>query len=281
MKVNAQPYFTVNPTKGNSKTDIFLQIRGLPGSGFYEVYYLYIFWDDTLLGVFPDNSQTYDHYFDTHFSPLNEGNYSAVGNHTVYFEVWNYHRTTMFINATFLFTIIQYLPNDEYLALNATYSTLLNSYNALNASYTALQAQYDVLASNYSSILASYNTLLLQYNGLLDDHTSLSDSYGTLASKFISLNSSCFIVSGNYQSLNVSYSNLQDAYNQLQVNFVNLQGNYNGLNMNYNNLETDYEALVSNANTTRNLEYVLVFLVIVLIALTVYLAMRKPTASTR
>jgi len=189
--VNAQPYFSVYPTEGNVNTDIFLQIRGLPGTGFYEYYYLYIFWDDILLGTFPDNSGTYVHYFDTHFSPPNSGNYSALGNHTVYFEVWNANRNAMFINATFVFTITEYFPCPEYLALNATYTSLL-------ANYSDLLSDYNSLLVDHSTLQASYNNLQNNYNSLLSDYSNLLSSYNTLASNYDSLSS-------NYYELESSY----------------------------------------------------------------------------
>jgi len=202
-KVNAQPWFAVYPIEGNANTDIFLQVRGLPGSGFYEIYYLYIFWDDHLLGVFPDNCQTYDHYFDTHFSPLNNANYSALGNHTVYFEVWNNHRTAMFINATFTFTITEYLPNSEYLALNATYYQLLADYNALNVSYHDLMAQYNTLSASYEALQNQYNNLLDSYNSLSSDYDGMNMTYHELKANYQSLNSTYFDLNTRYQDLSI------------------------------------------------------------------------------
>jgi len=192
--VNAQPYFAVYPTEGNVTTDIFLQIRGLPGTQFYEYYYLYIFWDDILLGVFPDNSGTYDHYFDTHFSPPNSGNYSALGNHTVYFEVWNAGRNAMFINATFVFTITEYLPCPEYVALNATYAELL---------------------SNYTMLLNNYNSLVANHSKLNNDYTSLSANYYELFDSYEGLNSTYDNLRRNYDSLRSSYDTLATSYNAL------------------------------------------------------------------
>lgn len=299
-RVNAQPYFSVYPTEGTINTDIFLQVRGLPGSGFYETYYLYIFWDDTLLGVFPDNSQTYDHYFDTHFSPPNS-TIEALGNHTVYFEVWNNGRIAMYINATFIFTITEYFPGPEYLALNATYTTLLTNYKALNASYYVLQAQYNELFGNYSSLLSEYNSLLVQYENLLTNYNSLSanyndlsESYDSLTAYFNSLNSTYYSLlythnqlQSNYNSLQNSYDNQQGSYdnlsndyNYLVSNYVQLQGNYTSLNSSYGDLQTEYSNLLSELTNYRNLSYALVVTTLVFIATTVYFARRKAKLKT-
>lgn len=206
-EANAQPYFKVYPTEGDVNTDIFLQIRGLPGTGFYEYYYLYIFWDDILLGTFPDNSGTYDHYFDTHFSPPNKGNYSALGNHTVYFEVWNNGRTAMLLNDSFVFTITKYLPCPEYLTLNTTYYQLLTDYNALNDSYQNLMLQYNSLNANYNTLLNQFDNLTGYYNFLQSIHSILTSNYAQLQ--------------GNYTQLVTSYSNLQTNHSNLSTDLTN------------------------------------------------------------
>lgn len=109
-KVNAVPYFNVYPREGDIFTDVFLQVRGLPSTGYGDDQdVLYLIWDDILIGTFYD-SPSYDHFFDIHFFPPNTGNYSSYGNHTVYFEVWSKNRQTMFMNASFIFTIIKYYP---------------------------------------------------------------------------------------------------------------------------------------------------------------------------
>ncbi|HKZ94760.1 MAG TPA: hypothetical protein VJ249_09320 [Candidatus Bathyarchaeia archaeon] len=252
-RVNAQPYFAVYPTEGNVNTDIFLQIRGLPGTGFYEVYYLYIFWDDILLGTFPDNSQTYNHYFDTHFSPPNSGSYSALGNHTVYFEVWNAGRGTMFINATFDFTITEYLPCPEYLAMNATYYELLGN-------YTNLLANYNSLFVNYTALLADYNSLSTNYNNLFK-------SYDSLAKHYSSLNST-------YDELTDNYGGLQASYDSLKTNFDRLESDYNSLKSNNSNLTTSYDALVGELVSTRNLSYIFITTTLIFVATTVFFAAR-------
>lgn len=296
--VNAQPYFAVYPTEGNVNTDIFLQIRGLPGTGFYEYYYLYIFWDDILLGTFPDNSGTYEHYFDTHFSPPNNWNYSALGNHTVYFEVWNNGRTAMFINATFVFTITEYIPCPEYLALNATYYQLLAEYNSLNASYQNLMAQYNTLSANYDDLLNQYSNLsgnyynlLGSYNSLVSDYDEMKTTYHELETNYQSLNATYFSLNTGYQNLSLIFSQLQNSYNgliesytslqsihnSLTLNYAQLQGNYTQLVSSYSDLQTDHSNLSTDLTNYRNLTYAFVITTIVFLALTVYFARRIKT----
>jgi len=299
-KVYAKPYFAAYPTEGNANTDIFLQIRGLPSSGFYETYYLYVFWDDALLGTFPDNSQTYDHYFDTYFSPLNNASYSALGNHTVYFEVWNDHRTVMLINATFTFTITEYLPNSEYLALNATYYQLLTDYNALNASHQNLMVQYNTLSANYGGLLNQYNNLLGDYDNLLGNYASLSSdydemnmAYNELKVTYQSLNSTYFALSIRYQNLSStqnqlqnsydglagSYNTLQSIHNTLTLDYAYLQGNYTQLVHAYGDLQTDHSNLLIELTNYRNLTYTFIITTIIFLTMTIYFARRKTKTS--
>lgn len=261
-RVNAQPYFTVYPTEGSVDTDIFLQIRGLPGTGFYEVYYLYIFWDDILLGTFPDNSQTYDHYFDTHFSPPNRDNYASLGNHTVYFKVWNAGRNAVFINATFDFTIIEYVPCPEYLALNATYYNLL--------------AEYETLSMNYTSLLADYGSLLIDHTSLLDDYDSLLSNYSSLHLSFLSLSADSSSLTQSYSQLQSNYNSLKTNYDSLKALHDNLKANLDSLESNNSNLATSYDALIRELIFTRTLSYLFAATTMVLVATTVYFAFRKP-----
>ncbi|MEM3703358.1 MAG: hypothetical protein QXX79_02905 [Candidatus Bathyarchaeia archaeon] len=254
-KVNAQPYFTVYPTEGSVTTDIFLQIRGLPGTQFYEYYYLSIFWDDILLEIFPDNSGTYDHYFDTHFSPPKSGKYSALGNHTVYFEVWNAGRNTMFINATFVFTIIEYFPCPEYVALNATYYSLLGN-------YSSLLGDYNTLLADYTELLDDYDSLSTNYYDLLDDYTSLSANYNDLLDK-------CDSLARYYDFLNSSYYELKSVFDTLKSDF-------NSLKSSNENLTSSYNTLVGEVSSARNLNYIFTATTLILMITTIYFAIRKP-----
>lgn len=294
--VYAQPYFSVYPTEGTVDTDIFLEIRGLPGGQYYNSYdLLYIIWDDVLLGVF-SSAPGYDQYFDFHFSPLNTGDYSALGNHTVYFEVWNSGRTEMYLNATFVFTITEYLPNPEYLALNATYYQLIADYNALNANYQNLMAQYNALSGDYDALLNQYNNLLGDYNSLLGSYNSLSSDYDGLNTKYHELESTYQNLNSNYLDLNIGYQNLSSTHSQLQniynglaetysslqsvhntltLNYGELQGNYTQIVSSHSALQTDNNNLSVDLTNYRNLTYALIVTTVVFLATTIYFARRK------
>ena len=248
-KGTAQSYATLYPSQGSVFTDIYLQVRGLGGE-------LYLFWDDILLGTYLENF--YDEWthktrgFDVHFNPPNRHPYSDLGNHTVFLMIWwtywdgeDYHVQE---NFTLTFEIIEYLPCEEYISLNATYHDLLNDYNSL--------------LLDFNESVADYNELLADHNSLSDNYDDLLESYSVLANNFDSLNSNYYALESRYESLDITYSDLLNTYSQLQSDYSNLQENY--------------DALIGDLNMTKNFNYVLIAATMILIATTVYFAIRKP-----
>ena len=226
-----------------------------------------VFWDNAILALDVHRGQE-NYPLIMNISCPNEPPYSDLGNHTVEVEsfYWDGSDKVAYFNTTF--EIIEYVPCAEYLALNSTYYSLLAEYSTLNASYFALQAQYGVLIENYTTLLDSYNVLLNGYNSLSSSYSSLSEQYGSLDSSF--------------QSFSISYSNLLNAYNQLDSSYDDLHSNYNDLHtnydvlsVNYNRLEADYSTLIADLNMARNINYALASLAMILVATTVYFALRK------
>ena len=197
-----EPTAKIVPTEGSVYTDIFLQIRGLekflegdnwPG---YRDMEMYLYWDDKplILGLSDLGSGDKNmHYFDVHFSAPNEHPYSDLGNHTIYIEIYK-DWAAFLCNFTLTFEIVEYLPCDEYLALNATYSELL---------------------SNYTNLLDNYNSLVANYSTLNDDFTSLSANYEGLFGSYDGLNSTYYNLQRNYDSLSSSYDTLEASYSAL------------------------------------------------------------------
>jgi predicted nuclease with TOPRIM domain len=247
IPVKAEPTATIHPSEGTVYTDIFLQVRGLEvfvegdnWPGFRDME-LYLYWDNEPLILGLSDPGSYDsnmHYFDVHLSPPNKHPLSDLGNHTIYIEIYK-DWVTYLCNFTLTFEIIEYFPCDEWLALNATYtsllanySDLLNDYNQLLADHNTLQANYNNLQSTYNSLLADYNNLLSSYNTLTADYDSLSSNYNELES--------------SYENLSSTYSDFLAVYSQLQSNYDSLQGNYDSLSGALNNLQTSHSSLLSN-----------------------------------
>lgn len=299
-----EPTATIYPSEGTVDTDIFLQVRGFGIGEEWDVHYkLYLFWDSKPIMTGVDDGG--NHFYDIYFNPPNEHPYSDLGNHTVYVELWRSHYGWSFIaNFTLVFEIVEWGPCPEYIALNATYASLLADYSALLddflsllADYDTLQSDYNDLQNDYNSLSTDYSDLLNSYNTLSTDYDSLSSNYDDLKSSYESLDFTYFDLLDIHSQLQSDYSDLQENYDVLSANFNNitalynsflsnynnLQGDYNSLSSNYNTLKVDYNSLESSYNNlmsdlgfTRNLSYVFIITAIIFIGIAVYLALRKP-----
>jgi hypothetical protein len=274
-------YLKLYPAEGTVRTNIVLRAFVPPGSNNW------VYWDDMVIARnIPYDDQIIG--FTLNISCPNESPYSDLGNHTVTVESFymeNGSRVAYF-NATF--EIIEYLPTSEYLSLNATYysllanySELLDNYNSLLINYTALTDSNNDLFSNYTILLSNYNSIAANYNSLLADYNALTSNFNLLFTKYDSL-------SGNYEGLRslyslflANYSALLGSYESLNSNYNALKGDYNSLNSSYLNLETNYSSLTNELSSARMLNYAFIGATIMLVALVVYLIMRKPKPMIR
>lgn len=149
--------------------------------------------------------------------------------------------------------------------------------------YTKLLANYTKLLANLESLNSTYHKLWQDYGLLLGNYSQLVKSY----SGYLELQE-------NYTSLQNRFDNLQNSYESLLFNFNNLQLSCNQLNSFYNALKDSYDELQSSQEATldelgyiRNLTYiflaaiaVLIATAVVLTATTVYFAKRKPKTKT-
>jgi len=261
-KGTAQSSAALYPPQGSVFTNIYLQVRGIGGE-------LYLFWDDILVGTYQENFYEDFNGFDIYFNPPNQLPYSNLGNHTVSLQIWwkywdgEYYYVQE--NFTLSFEIIEYFPCEEFISLNATYHDLLNDYNSLLADYNTLSADYNELLNDYNSVSDNYNNLL--------------GNYSILATNFNSLNSSYYRLENDYESLDSTYSELSNIYSRLQSDCANLQEDYGLLTAYYNGLQEDYDTLIDDLNMTRNFNYILIAATMILVATTVYFAVRKPEST--
>jgi hypothetical protein len=115
-----------------------------------------------------------------------------------------------------------------------------------------MRIAYRTLSMEFNTLNASYQQHLLDYSKLQENYTSFQNSYNNLQASLNSLNSTCNDLLSSYQTLNSSYNNLNRAFNDYKTS---MQG------------ELGY---------TRNLEYALTAIAVILIIATVYLTVRKP-----
>jgi hypothetical protein len=272
----------IHPSSGTANTSILIRFLTTNAS-MGNVEKADIFWDDVSMELNQSGNQSADGSYNYLLSVPTEPPLSDIGNHTITVDsnVLNYGQASF----NFTFEITEYVPSPEYLALNATYYSLL-------ANYSDLLSGYNSLLVNYSTLTTEYETLLTNHTSLMSDYNSLSANYGSLVANFNAL-------SANYNSLLISYNNLYNVsltnYNNLYslyslflANYTSLQGNYDSLSSNYNLLKTDYDSLESNysglvgeLSITRNIGYVSVASTIILAVIIVYLVMIKPKLAAK
>ncbi len=247
------PYATIFPNNGTVKTNILIEIRNLT----YDVHYdLYLYWDNIPLNESLPNPSywqsggttlTWLPYYDIEMNAPNELPLSDFGNHTILIQIWTFDYTQLVFNSTLTFDIIEQLPDNEWLALNATYYQLLANYNALNTSYQNLLAQFNSLNIKYNAMNITYNQLKANYNELV----------------------------GSYNGLNSSYNSLQSIQNTLTLNYARLQGNYTSLVSSFSDLQTKYNNLSTDLTNYKDLTYAIIITTVVFLATTIYFARRK------
>jgi parallel beta-helix repeat protein len=140
------------------------------------------------------------------------------------------------------------------------YYELLEAYNTLLADYQDLNSTYHELLSDYLELQSNYNSLNLTYLELVQNHTLLQN---------------------NFDSLTTSYSELQGQYTSLNSTYNDLLTSYNNLQANYDELQLEQEPIINELNNVRNLMYVFITTTVILVATTVYFAIRKPKTEAR
>jgi hypothetical protein len=268
------------PSEGTATTDILIRFITRNVS-IGNVEKADIFWDDSSIALNEQGVQGADGSYNYHLLIPPEPPFSDIGNHTIRVDssVSNYGG----VSFNFTFTVTEYVPSPEYVALLATYSTLLNNYTSLMDNYNLLHTDYAALSDNYTALLAgqsslfqNYTLLLVNYNTLLGNFNSLSASYYSLSANFENLQSL-------YIRFVANYTNMQGNFDSLSSNYNTLRANYDSLNSSYLSLKSNYDGLHGQIALNTNLNYALITSTIVLAVVVVYLVMRKqkPTTKTR
>jgi hypothetical protein len=261
------------PSQGGADTTILLRFISL-NTSVQNVQSTDIFWDNVTIGLNQQGILGANGAYDYNLTVPTEPPYSNVGNHTIRVdsEITPYGQVTFY----FTFTITEFVPSPEYLALNDTYNSLLANYTNILGNYTQLLANFNELSANYTTLLAehnndtlNFNTLISQYNVLNTNYNSLSanynllsTNYGNLTTVFVSLSSSFNGLQTNFQTLNTSYATLMQDYNQL--------------NSSYAGQLTNYNSIIGQLDFSRNLNYILIIITIALAITTIYLITIKP-----
>ncbi len=268
------------PSQGNANTNILIRFS-TKNASIGNVDKVDIFWDDASIALNRQGVQGADGSYNYNLTVPSMHPLSDIGNHTIRVDssVFNLGPVTF----NFTFTITEFVPSPEYLALNATYYDLLANYSTLVDSYSQLLANYSRTSQDYAALLANHSQLLLDYNSLSANYNSLTANYNSL--------------SANYNSLLTNYNAFYQAFSSLQTNYTRLQGSleslsasynasrqdYDSLTASYNDLKTDYNAALSQLALSTDLNYIFIASTIILAVATAYLAIKrqKSTSGTR
>jgi len=245
------------PPQGSADTTILIRFRTINAT-IGNVDKADIFWDNSTIGLNQQGVLGADGSYNYNLTVPTQPPLSDIGNHTIRVDssVSNYGQITF----NFTFTVTEFIPSSEYLALNATYYSLLTNYTDLLDNYNQLLANYTRTSTDYATVLSEYNQLLLDYNSL----------------------------SANYNSLTANYNSLSANYNSRTQNFESLSSNYSALRQYYDSLNSSYSGLVSNYDAAlgqltfgRNLNYILVASTTILAVTSIYFATRRPKSLSK
>jgi hypothetical protein len=266
------------PSQGNAKTAILIRFR-TKNATIGNVDKADIFWDNFTLALNRQGILGADGSYNYNLTVPSEPPLSDIGDHSIRLDslVFNYGQ----VSFNFTFTIIEFVPSPEYIALNTSYYSLL-------ANYTSLLSNYDRLLGNFSEMSTDYATLLTEHGQLLQDYNSLSANYNSLTANYNSL-------SANYNSLLTDYNSLDNVFSSLQTNYTSLQRSleslssnygtmtqdYTALNSSYAGLRADYDAVFGQLAFSRNLTYVLIASTIILAVTSIFFATRKPNPASK
>lgn len=164
----------IYPSEGTGATEILIRFYTRNAS-IGNVDKADLFWDGVSMGLNRAGVVGADGSYDYLLNVPSERPLSDIGNHTIMVDsfVFNYGQ----VRFNFTFTITEFVPSPEYVALNTTYysllanhTDLLNRYTSLSANYSMLLANYDTLLSGHSDLMSNYNSLSANYNSLLTNY---------------------------------------------------------------------------------------------------------------
>ena len=261
------------PSQGNAYTTILVRFR-TTNATIGNVDKADIFWDDSAVTLNQQGILGADGSYNYNVTVPTQPPFSDIGNHTIRVDssVFNYGQ----VSFNFTFTITEFVPSPEYLALNATYYALLTNFTNLLTNYSQLLQNYSQTSADYAALLAEHEQLLLDYNSLSANVNSLTANYNSLSANYNSLLTDYNGLHQVFNSLLTNYTSLQRNFESLSSNYNILRQDFNSLNSSYDSLRTNYDAVLGQLAFSRNLNYVLIASTTILAVTSIYFATRKP-----
>jgi hypothetical protein len=238
-----------------------------------------IFWDDTTVALNQQGVPGADGSYNYNLTIPTEPPLSNAGNHTIDVDssVSNYGP----VSFTFTFTITEFVPSPEYLALNATYNSLLTNYTNILGNYTQLLTDFNELSANYTILLAEHNNDTSNWNILESQYNQVNSNYNTVLNNYNLLTTNYGNLTTALVLLSSSYSGLQTNFQTLNTSYATLMQDYNLLNTSYAGLLTNYNSITGQLDFSRNLNYILIITTSALTITTIYLIIIKPARAKK
>lgn len=266
------------PSQGSANTVILIRFKTLNVS-VGDVQKADIFWDEYSIALNKDGLLGADGSYNYNLTVPSIPPLSDIGNHTIRVDssIFNYGQ----ISFSFNFTITEYVPSPEYLALNITYYSLLINFTDLLNSYNALLVNYSKTSADYATLVAEHSQLLLDYNSLSANLNSMTAIYNSISAQYNSLVTNYNNLGSVFSSLQTNYASLQQSFQSLSSNYNTLRTDYSSLNSTYSSLQSNYDSVLGQLAFDRNLNYIFIASTIILAISTFYFATRRPKPSSR
>ncbi|MCJ7768832.1 hypothetical protein MUP79_10625 [Candidatus Bathyarchaeota archaeon] len=275
----------VLPSQGNANAVILIRFR-TKNATIGNVDKADFFWDNSTVALNRQGILGADGSYNYNLTVPSETPLSDVGDHTIRVDslVFNYGQ----VSFNFTFTIIEFVPSPEYIALNTSYHSLLANYTDLLTNYDLLLSNFSKMSTDYTALMAEHSQLLLDYNSLSANYNSLTANYNSLTANYNSLSANYNSLLTDYNSLDIVFSSLRTNYTSLQRSFESLSSNYgtmtqyySTLNSSYTGLRADYDATSGQLAFSRNLTYVFIASTIILAVTSIFFATRKPNPASK
>lgn len=259
------------PSQGNANTTILVRFR-TTNATIGNVDKADIFWDDFTVALNQQGILGADGSYNYNVTVPTQPPFSDIGNHTIRVDsfIFNYGQASF----NFTFTITEVFPSPEYLALNATYYSLLTNFINLLNNYNQLLQNYSKTSADYAALLAEHELLFLDYNSLSANVNSLTANYNSISANYNGLHQV-------FSSLLANYTSLQRSFESLSSNYNILRQDYSSLNSSYDRLTANYDAAIGQLTFNRNLTYILIASTIILAVTSIYFATRKPNPALK
>jgi len=180
-------------------------------------------------------------------------------------------------------------------SLNLTFHSLLGNFTALQAKYDSFNLMINNMQGQIDSLNLTFHSLLGNFTALQAKYDSFNLMINNMQGQIDSLNLTCKSLQKSISNLTMTFgpvgnilqgqvNSLNDTCGKLTQSITNLQAQLDSMNStlqaSINGLQDQYNSQRNQTNTIIDVLYALTALTVVLVATTIYLAIRKPRKET-